>query len=676
VEMDTLLPCGEALFRTFSLGKDVFLEQVGKSSATLWLPDVFGYSGCLPQIMRMNGVRRFFTTKLTWGNLNAFPYSSFRWRGIDGSEVVSHVTQSCGYNSEVDPTVLNREARSYHQADVHDAFLVPTGYGDGGGGPTAEMCERASRLGKVYGYPSTAWGSIEGFFDSLESIREQLPVYQGELYFEYHRGTYTTHHFLKAAYRRLERHLRSWEAAHAVRHKGPVDPSFWKRLCFAQFHDYLPGSSVAEVYQKAIPELEKMAERSLKYCRETLEEEKGEAQQQLFNALPMARKVCHEGTLYELPPLGSVSLERDGRQPEDKLEATEQILSNSRLKVTFDSIGRITRMWVDEKELSMASPGGELWQFSDNPHAFEAWDIDRQNLSRGEPWRMECGVPKVDADNCHAQVTFRKELRHDQVVVITYRIQAECPFLEIIYEIENLSANTLLKTVFPTGYMGRFARFGAPFGSVLRSQQPGHRKDEAMFESPGSRWAVVMDDAGQEGLFMATESKYGFSCREGVLSLSLMRTPLYPFSSDYEDLRDKPIPRHVDQGCSAKVRLVVGALNHHSPADEFPPGVAESFFDAPLLFNGISVKSPLHKVEAVPSLQPYWVQPVDAHRQVLVLQETFGRGGKARLILEPGWEAEELSLPDAQGFPLRDGSFEFRPYSIHRIRLSKPEVRS
>ena len=167
VESDTLMACGEALARSFILGQKGFERLQGKPSRVLWLPDVFGYCGSLPQIMRQTGVDYFFTTKLTWSNINRFPYSSFIWRGIDGSEVLVHVTQENSYNQNVSPEELRRGARAYRQSDVHDEYLSPTGYGDGGGGVTEEMCERARRVKTLAGMPETAWGRVDKFFDKL-----------------------------------------------------------------------------------------------------------------------------------------------------------------------------------------------------------------------------------------------------------------------------------------------------------------------------------------------------------------------------------------------------------------------------------------------------------------------------------------------------------------------------
>lgn len=208
VESDTLIACGEGLLRSFLVGQAEFTKLTGHPSRLTWLPDVFGYSACLPQMMKLAGAEYFFTTKLTWNLVNRFPYSSFVWRGNDGSEVVAHVTQDSGYCASLEAAELKNSSWGHQQGDIHGEYLLPTGYGDGGGGPSAEMCERARRLDGLPGMPAVKWDQPESFFDRLALLQNHLPVHKGECYVEGHRGTYTTHGAVKAAFREFERTLR------------------------------------------------------------------------------------------------------------------------------------------------------------------------------------------------------------------------------------------------------------------------------------------------------------------------------------------------------------------------------------------------------------------------------------------------------------------------------------
>ncbi|MEL6310882.1 MAG: alpha-mannosidase, partial [Pseudomonadota bacterium] len=308
VESDVQLPCGEALVRAFELGQQGFRDLQGRDSRCVWLPDVFGYSACLPTIMAGFGVPYFYTTKLHWSGATRFPYSSYRWVGMDGSEVVSHISWH-HYNQRVEPKELRNAAYQHRQSHVHDEALFPCGYGDGGGGLNESMCERARRLSDLASMPRAEWGTIEGFFDRLESVKAELPRWRGEMYLEYHRGVQTTHGRLKAAFRAVERALQVHEAVRCATGGGPIDPQPWRRICFAQFHDYIPGSSIQEVYDEHIPELEALAVQVAQTAADELNASggSGDGEACVFNPLPMARRELIDGRLVELPPLAGVA---------------------------------------------------------------------------------------------------------------------------------------------------------------------------------------------------------------------------------------------------------------------------------------------------------------------------------------------------------------------------------
>src|SRR5688572_6152864 len=301
VESDTHLPCGEALLRCLQLGQEEFTVLRGSPSRVFWLPDVFGYNACVPQLLRGLGVEGFYTTKLSWSSITRFPHTSFRWRGLVGSEVVSHVSLLHDYNEAVGVRNLREDVLGHQQVAVHPEVLVPTGYGDGGGGPTEEMCERARRVASLAGVPPAQWGGIEAFFDRLGAVKAELPVMAGELAVEIHRGVFTTHGRLKAAFRGLERALQMQEAVHAARGLGPVPVESWRRLIFAQFHDYIPGSSIWEVYAEAIPELERLGREAQNAAAQALSS--GTTNVAWFNPLPIAREWLHAGKLLRLGPL-------------------------------------------------------------------------------------------------------------------------------------------------------------------------------------------------------------------------------------------------------------------------------------------------------------------------------------------------------------------------------------
>ena len=258
VEPDCNIPSGESLVRQFLLGQSFFEREFGRRCREFWNPDVFGYNGQLPQIMRGAGIERFLTQKLSWNRFNRPAYHSFLWQGIDGSRVLTHFPPADTYNGIATVEEIRRTARDYKEHDrSHTSFLL-YGYGDGGGGPVREMLEVLRRVGDLQGVPRTTQRSSEEFFSELERETTDWPVQVGELYFEYHRGTYTSQAAVKLANRRSEFLLHDVELLAALAHWRGAGPyprdeitRLWQVLCCNQFHDIIPGSSITEVYEDA-----------------------------------------------------------------------------------------------------------------------------------------------------------------------------------------------------------------------------------------------------------------------------------------------------------------------------------------------------------------------------------------------------------------------------------------
>jgi alpha-mannosidase len=671
VEFDTQIPCGEALARGILVGQKKFVDLQGTPSRILWLPDVFGYTGALPQILKQSGVDYFFTSKLPWGSITHFPYSSFVWRGSDGSEIVSNVLHGCGYNANVLPSELRACAREYRQADVHDEVLLPCGFGDGGGGTTPEMCERTRRMSDLAGVPASSWGRIDEFFDGLNAVRDRLPVFRGELYLQYHRGVTTTHGDLKAAFRGLERALQILEASHALAGCGPIDETLWQRLLFAQFHDYIPGSSVAEVYAEGLPELRAHASRALELCGDALA---GDVKKRaLFNPLPLPRHHLHEGRPILLPPLSAVDPDRLTTRDAAPVTATKNGLSNGRVEVRFDSRGRISRLAVDGAAIAQTGPLAECRLFDDLPHGFDAWDIDRAALTRGRALNGPCDAQFQTAAGTASCVVDRP-ISEQSRIRIRFELRVGVPVLFVTCEVDWHERDTLMKLVFPTGYQGEHARYGAPFGSTLRSQHPGKPFDEAQWEVAGSRYAMVGDDTEEDGLFVATEAKYGWTCRSGTLGLSLLRGARLPDGSSTGGAHSPSLRTlHSDQGRHT-IRLAVGRFRADAPREEQPAALAETLFTPAVPIVGRERDAGFQGLEGGDSLVPCWAVPETDSAWVLRLHETLGRRGTARLQLADDRCAEAIDLA---GRPvrgvLRGATIHFSPYQVVSIRVARKD---
>lgn len=676
VESDTQLPCGEALARSFVLGQEGYrqLRADGSPSEVLWLPDVFGYSGCLPQLIRAAGGKSFFTTKISWNTISRFPYNSFVWRGFDGSTVVAHVGVHKDYNGTATVGELREAALQQRQAAVHPEVLIPTGYGDGGGGPSDEMCERVRRLRSLAGLPRTQWGGIEPFFARLRARERELPVYAGELYLEGHRGVQTTHGDLKDAFRAAERGLQTWEAVRCATAGGPLPEQPWKRLVFAQFHDHIPGSSIHEVYAEGLPELRAVARDARAAAAQELGAKGGA--NALFNPLAVEREVMHGGERVRLEPLSGTPVADLRRVRFEPVRAARRTLSNGRLRAEFTTSGEIAALVIDGTPLALTGPANAFHVLPDHPSQFPAWNVERWNWAN--PYAVSPKARLLHArvgEDGVGEVAFERALPETSRAIVRYRLEPRAATLGIVYEIDWQECGRLLKVAFPTAYRGREARYGAPFGSTLRPQMPGKAADEAQFENPASRWAAVGDDTWDDGLQLVTEAKYGFGAQSGLLHLSLLRSALITPEPNPRSLHRCPdSPSHSDIGRHL-IRAAIGRHRADSPRHEQPAVLADTLFTPPVPYAGPACSTPFHGLEGGESLHVAWAKPA-AGGLVLRLNETLGRRGRACLRLAPGWQATAVDLLDRpSGGPSigPGGELSFAPYALISLHLTRKE---
>ena len=693
VEPDNNLPCGEALARSLVIGQEKTRALTGSISPVCWIPDVFGYNAMLPQLLRLGGVTAFFTTKMTWSAVNKFPYTSFVWKGADGSEVLTHLCPT-GYNGNVQADELIGAAREHRQADVHPEVLLPIGYGDGGGGVTAAMCERARRFADLAGAPTATWTSSADFFKRLAKQRADLPVYQGELYLEFHRGTYTTQGGFKASYRAAERGLQTLEAVQVAMNAGPVDEAPWRRIAFAQFHDAIPGSSIGLVYEQMTPELDGIAAASNGAAAAVLA---GGGQGDgwlVFNPLPFPRTavvaIPGEAVLatidgHALPgqrqgrgsasytlvavPLAALGSERVVAQPAtaDALSVamisgtTTHEMGNGLVKATFDAHGMLAGLTVEGAALQLDGPCG-FRLYDDVPAMFDAWDIDHHVADLGQDVATRMKLMVREAGPVRAKLRGESAIGKRSHAVVEWSIEAGNPFVMVDLMVDWHEDHRLLKFHVPTAYRGRWARYGAPFGSIQRSQQPGTSQDEAMWEVPGQRWAAVTDETG-EGLALISEAKYGFSCREGNLGLSLLRAPTEP-----DPVADRGVHH---------IRFAIGRHERHSTGCRLATAaMADALYTPPVVVKGGSLMPPPFTLGGLGSLVPSWVQP---HEDGFTLRLHEADGGRGRAELSLTAPARRVELIDFLGrkvgaLPRLDPTswaLPYAPYQILSVRVTR-----
>ena len=697
VEFDTLIACGEALGRSLVLGQNLFQKLKGAPSTTLWLPDCFGFNAFLPQIMALTGVQNFYTTKLSWSIVTEFPYDSFVWRSPDGSEVITHLdVPGEGWDSlNGIVTSTNR----YRQLDVHNEILKGTGVGDGGGGTTVDKIEMYNRLGNLSQVPPVRWGKVEGFFERLGESRSQLPVFEGELYLEYHRGIYTTQSEFKRRYRRLERALQAWEAASVMAGFGPIPTHPWERLSFVQFHDSLPGSSIKLVYDQLGAELEELGSQALESARRNLCEEcaaEEEGALNVFNPIALDRQVVVElsspdgvqGPLQQtvgqdggavwlasasLPALSAGAI----RPVQAAWEVSPRVLDNGRLRVEFDENGS----WV--KAAGKGDGQGQAaWPLADAPRfllhpdyppLFDAWEIDH-NATRSSVDEV-AGLPLrvVESGPVRAVLAGETRLGKESSLEVRYILEAGSDVLKIEAVVDWKEEHRLLRFYLPTTLRGRNALYGAPYGSVARPQAPGGPREEAMWEVPASRWAAVTDAPGWDGLAIVSEAKYGFSCRDGELALTLLRAPIDP-GAEWPQNPRRHKPTHALELGRHTLRFAVGRYQARTENGVLStPAQAEALY-APVLTGAFGERpAPFRFTSPLGTVTPTWVLPSGEGRgYILRLNETLGASGTLSLAFQqpPTFlSAVDFMERPVQGVDIRaagGGTYQitYRPYQV------------
>ena len=601
LEPDTNVPRGESLVRQFVYGMRFFEQEFGRRTSLLWLPDVFGYSAALPQIMRGVGIRRFITSKLSWNDTNIFPHDTFRWRGTDGSEVLAHfiTTPDPGeryytYNGHMSAREVAGTPRIYRQKDINTETLYLFGWGDGGGGPTREMLEAGRRFGGLPGMPALEQGSAEAFFERLEArayapeALPRLPIWEGELYFELHRGTYTSQGRTKYAHRRAELALRDAElwssAAHAT---DPVTPGdrlddAWRLLLLQEFHDILPGSSIPEVYEDANRDLAEVRgvadgvardaqdaliaatarpERSLFIFNPTpyprheavywdLKEIDDEAfLRQNFDPLtvvaegvPLATQLAGQGTgrLIAPPPGGippfgylrcALSQAPDARfaPPDDELIVTSSVLENRFFRLELDPRGFI-RSLRDKRAggrevIASGARANELIAFEDKPLRYDAWDIDAFYEQKPYPIETLHELTVTERGPLRGIVRIRRTFLSSEIIQQVI-IYRDSPRIDFATTVNWREHQILLKAAFPVAVRAMDATYEVQFGTVER---PTHRNtswDRARFEVCAQRWADLSE--GDYGIALLNDGKYGYDIHGNVMRLTLLKSGIMP----------------------------------------------------------------------------------------------------------------------------------------------------
>ena len=576
VEADCNLTSGESLVRQFLYGKKFFKDEFGIDSRILWLPDVFGYSGALPQIMKKSGIKYFMTTKLAWNQINKVPYDTMMWRGIDGSEIFTHLITTLGvgqseadffttYNGMLHPDAILGGWHRYQNKDINNDILIAFGYGDGGGGPTREMLETSKRMEKgIRGIPKVRQEFAGNYFEELEERVEgnkSLPVWEGELYFEYHRGTYTSMGRNKRSNRRCEQLLMDVELLEVLTgtsEKEEMD-KIWRTVLLNQFHDILPGSSIAEVYEVTKKEYAEIESRLAEMIAEKLNllMDGGQDKISVFNTLGFDRNDvvslgdCHaaaltdeSGKIYpvqetaqgavayitDIPAKGGKTLQLLDTVKEEasRIQITENGIETPFYRISIDENGLFTSIYdkeCDREVLKAGEKGNLLRMYEDKPMHYDCWDIDMYYSEKYWDAEKADKIQWTEEGPVRATLEIQRTISNS-VIKQEIHFYADSRRIDFSTWVDWKEHQHLLKVHFPVNIHSDEATFEVQFGNLKRKIHGNTSWDEARFESCGQKWMDISE--GHYGVSLLNDCKYGYSAKDSNIALTLIKSGIEP----------------------------------------------------------------------------------------------------------------------------------------------------
>ncbi len=716
LEPDCNLPHGESLVRHLLLGQRYFDREFGRRDKVAWLPDTFGLSGNLPQILAGAGIEYFFTQKLSWNDTNRFPHDLWLWEGIDGTRIVSHAFQNPigGYNGVVSPEAFEATWRNYREKARHPESLFTFGMGDGGRGPTSDMLERFRLLEGFPALPRARHTTVEDFFNHIDP--SDLPVWLGELYLEFHRGTYTTQARIKRLNRMAEHRLLEAETAatlaNMIDDDYPADEldDYWTTLLRNQFHDILPGSSIRVVNEQAETELARVVQQSIELRDRAIAQLGGPVQSSdrpgksiiVVNPQGFARPLsCVVSRPVEtgdfrlltgdgvevpwqstdsgavlihdphvaVPGVGYLELGVEPTPqsvPAHGVDVTDRLLENDVISATIGEDGSIASL-VDKRSGRevLAEPGNQLRLFHDLPAAWEAWNLTDTSRQTGEPLGDEVSLQVIEDGPLRGVIEATRTIGASSISQ-RYVIHAGSARLDIHTVIDWHERRRLLKAFFPFAVRSARATFETSYGAIER---PTHRNtswDVAKFEVPAQRWADLSEPG--YGVSLLNDGRYGHSAIGNTLSLSLVRSPADP--DPFADLGRHEFTYSIfpHEGVWHEASTVREAIDLNSPliahVRDVSPGSASAF--SWLDVDGLTLGA---------------VKRADDSADVVVrLYDPYGRRGTA--IVRPHFPVVQAALTNLleeaeEELEIEaDGSIHipYRPFQLVSLRLRRSRV--
>lgn len=714
VEADTNLAGGEALIRQITHGQRYFEEHFGVTCSEVWIPDVFGYPASLPQIMRACGLDRFLTQKLSWNKTNRFPHHSFWWEGIDGSTVFTHFPPVETYNANFSARELAHAVRTFTDKGRATRSLMPFGHGDGGGGPTADMMEQFLRVRDLEGSPRVEIESPEAFFDAAIEEYPDAPRWVGELYFEMHRGTFTSQAGTKAGNRRCELLLREAEIwCTAAYGAGAAYPAadldrLWKTVLLHQFHDILPGSSIGWVHREAEVAYAQVAD-ELGAIIETAAARLAGDRTTLANPAPHdvdgvvvidapalvadpACQVLADGRVaafVEVPAHAVVVADPLDLPDGGAVTATPTLLENDRVRIVLDEDGLVVSMvdLVAERELVAPGARANLLQLhQDLPNEYDAWDIEEFYRRQVVDLDAADSVEVLDRGPLIGRVRVTRSFRSSTVSQVL-ELRAGSSRLDVVTEVDWHEHEQMLKVAFPVDVHTDEITREIQFGHLRSAIHTNTSWDAARFEVCAHRWV----DAAEPGYGVAllNDSKYGYDVtrtRAGepgadvpttTMRLTLLRGAQYPDPQADQGRHRFTYSLLPHAGSLQEAGVVAAGYRLNCPVRVVGPvrATAAATTDRPFSTPGVPVVGSDHPAVVVET-----VKAADDGGGDVIVRCYESWGGRARATLAFGFPVAAVTSVDAReragGAPVQLGDVdvssavvELRPFQIVTLRV-------
>lgn len=702
LEADCNLISGESMVRQIELGKKYLREVMGVESKVLWLPDVFGYSAALPQILKGFGIELFVTSKISWNETNQMPYDSFLWAGIDGTCIPSQFITTMSmenlrqgsfksiYEGNMTPSEALGAVKRHQQRAVQPHVLMPFGYGDGGGGATEKMLETSKRLEKgIVGMPKVVPSNLEQFVKAFqETPSSELPKWSGELYLEYHRGTYTTNGLIKQKHRQLENALIQAEMLQSLLNINGTAftcerfEAQWRTLMVNQFHDILPGTSIEKVYTDAYAQLDAAKAFVDNWVAETLVETvaqggrgvsfinvSGHTFDGTFSVPTSIGEIGEDGeiaaqsvgeTLYLKPQSF-----RPGGVQTGSLRAVvthkafdPRCFETPMHRVEIDADGALLSLYDKTLNRELIAPGGRfnaLKAYEDRPKQWDAWDINEDYTKYALAFDTFTKIEALSTGELVTVVAVEKRIGNSSITQHLV-FHHDRPLVTFDHTVDWRETHVLMRTTFDCDILATEAHYDIQFGEVKRPVDQNNSFNAAMFEVCAMHYGKLADDA--HAVMLLSDDKFGYSCAGGTLGLSLIKSPTWP----------NPVS---DQG---QHRYSYSLMTQAAPMNACDSArCVATCFNPPLCVPGTAVAMEGPEVADIFSVEAF--RPLgDGVFELRLTARTTAKGSESVRFNRPFQSVVQTDLAGTEQALLAENSREvvivYRPFELITLRVT------